>query len=73
MIENGNGTLPHRFLHRKQVTTNRGYDQDLDPNDMSITAVVSDYALENSFACVVQQRPPSNKMFSRRREARAVQ
>ena len=51
-----NNTLPHRCLHREHLAPNRGYTQDLDPNEMANALVVGDDALKNSLADAVQQR-----------------
>ena len=72
-VENGNDTLPHRCLHRKQIARNLDYNQDLDPNEMIIVVVDGDDALNIYFACVLQQRFLNCKNFGRRREVRAAQ
>ena len=71
-VENGNNTLPCRCLYQKQVAPNLGYNQDLDPDEMTIAVVVDNDAQENPFASGIQQRPPSGKDFARRRMAREV-
>ena len=62
-FENGNDTLLRRNLHRKQVAPNRGYNQKLDLDEMTIAAVVGDDILENSFAGAVQKCPPAVKIL----------
>ena len=39
-VENGNYTLPRHCLQRKKVAPNRGYNQDLDPDEMAVVIVV---------------------------------
>ena len=67
--------FPIAFVTEKRsrpiVGTTRIWIQTICP--LPYLVVVSDDALENSFASVVQQRSPSTKLFARRREVRAVQ